>query len=177
MKKTLLVGLATAMMVMGANAQAAGNEGATVGVSTGIISLGDTPIRTSVTTLAIGYQFPMADNVYSEVQAKLGFTGVGSGTVNGSTTEMSADSLMGAYYKVGMNPAPKVLVYGLVGYASMKYKVTVSPFTATATKSGLSYGVGASYEITDSKHLGIEYVDYPSDSTVSATSITLSKAF
>lgn len=175
MKGEIIAGVLLTMVAAG-HAQAE-EGGLKLGLGAGVMSIGDSSIKANLLNASIGYAMPMGETFYSEIQSKFGFTSVGEITEGGFTTQASADSIVSGYYKFGVKAAPKLLIYGLAGYAKVKYKVTVSPVTATAEKSGTSFGAGVSYAVSDSKMLGIEYIDYPSNSKVSSIGLAASWSF
>lgn len=102
-----------------------------------------------------GYYF----NKYFSVEGRLSF-GVSDDTVQGETVEL--DSLFGIY-AVGHWPlSDQFQLYGLIGGSKLEVKAP----QGSEDDSGLSYGVGAEFDMTNNWSLGVEYTSYLQDGEV-----------
>ena len=103
-----------------------------------------------------GYYF----NKYFSAEGRLGF-GVSDDTEGGETVEL--DNILGVY-AVGHWPlSDQFQLYGLIGYS--KIEITTS-FGGSDDDGGLSYGVGAEFDMTNNWSLGVEYTSYLQDGEV-----------
>lgn len=108
-------------------------------------------------------------SVSVEATAGLGFGGGGSP----ASREVNVKSVLGLYGKYTYELMPKLDVYGRVGFTMTTSETkgpseTVNTITgqkATNTSSerasGLSFGFGASYDITDKYYVGADYTFHP----------------
>jgi opacity protein-like surface antigen len=91
-----------------------------------------------------------------------GTAGFGMGSGSTSIKEVKVKSILGLYGKYSYELMPKLDVYGKVGFAMVTSENTFnSTATASARSTGLSFGFGATYDITDKFYAGADYTFLP----------------
>jgi opacity protein-like surface antigen len=93
------------------------------------------------------------------IEATAGF---GMGSASNESKEVKVKSVLGLYGKYCYEVMPKLDIYGKAGFVMITSE-TKTPVDNTASKksSGLSFGFGASYDITDNYYVGADYTFHP----------------
>ena len=107
-----------------------------------------------------GYKF----NDYVAVEGRYWFGVDSEFTVGSETFDQSIDS-WGIYVKPMYPVTEEFNVYALLGYASSQYNNTTSARFHDATMDGFSWGLGASYAVSDNVDLFVDYVSLYNDDT------------
>ena len=86
---------------------------------------------------------------------------------------ISLSSLVSNSFKVksayGVFIRPKTMLndqlelFGRLGYSKLKYSMSVASLNLSDSESGMSFGVGASYKLSDTAKLTVDYTSYVSD--------------
>ena len=106
-----------------------------------------------------GYYF----NKYFSAEGRLGF-GVSDDTEGGFKVEL--DNIIGIY-AVGHWPlSDQFQLYGLIGYSRIEITGSDPTGSESDDDGGLSYGVGAEFDMTNNWSLGVEYTSYLQDGEV-----------
>jgi opacity protein-like surface antigen len=103
------------------------------------------------------------------VEATAGF---GMGSASSSSKEVKVKSVLGLYGKYSYEVIPKLDIYGKAGFAMITSETGVPQPKETPTSpnvtsvsakrsAGLSFGFGASYDITDKYYVGADYTFHP----------------
>ncbi len=105
----------------------------------------------------VGYQF----NPAMSAEVLLGLNARdGKDNVFGVPLKAKVDRMVGAYGKYTLPLNNAFELYGRLGFISSKLKGTAGGFSTSASGSGISYGVGASYKVTPALALNVDYMDY-----------------
>lgn len=116
------------------------------------------------------------------VEGRFGFgLGDGSVTYSGVPVDLAVDSLFGAY-ALGHLPINKVMsIYGAIGYTSGELTATVPGTTIAVTESdsGMSFGLGADFNVSEKMAINVEYMNYLNETgyTFSALAVGLTGSF
>jgi len=105
----------------------------------------------NATSLYAGYLMQRGALVYG---GELAFSKGNDTFATGFPTE-NVDRIIDLKGRVGY-AANKALFYGAVGFSSMKYDVPV--ISNSFTTSGLNYGLGVDFAVTDRVTMGLEYL-------------------
>jgi opacity protein-like surface antigen len=81
------------------------------------------------------------------------------------------------YLKPKMKASPEVELFGRVGLAKAKAKISVEGDSVSGSESGFSYGVGLSYAVNKDVKLSVDYMSIVDKSSVKATGFTLGLGF
>lgn len=113
-----------------------------------------------------------SDNVAFEGRLLLG---MGDDTVRflGVDVDLELDNALSLFVKADMPLSPSANVYGLLGFTKGKLNASVGSFATSADDSGLSYGIGAEAEISESLLLSGEYIFYISENDYDYTGFNI----
>lgn len=84
----------------------------------------------------------------------------GKETAFGITGKAKVDRLMGAYVKGSYKINDAVEFYGRLGVVSYKVKATAGTVSISDSGSDVSYGIGASYYLSPSTSVNVDYMDF-----------------
>lgn len=133
--------------------QQLGGEGSYWGASWVIAEAGDF----DVSAIQGRYGWRWRDNLYFE---GLAVFGVGDDTIGGVSGEL--DHVLGAYV-VGEWPLTDLLdVYGRLGFAFAEASASSMLTSDSESESDISYGIGATYEMSENFNLDVGYANYVS---------------
>ena len=109
--------------------------------------------------VVIGAKLGLPINKYFAVETRLGLgaSGAESALVLNQNINLKLDSFVGTYGKAILPLTDAASVYGLVGYTRGDITASGPGGTFTGTESGVSFGIGADYAITDGASVGIEW--------------------
>jgi opacity protein-like surface antigen len=169
--KKVAVFLVTMSTMLVVNAQAVDKqsswytEGALDMQSWGAFSSGEPAVSPKSLRMVVGKR--IMPSVSIEATAGFGFGGDGSP----GTRETNIKSVLGLYGKYTYELMPKLDIYGRVGFTMTTSETksgginpdTGQPYTNSSSQkaSGLSFGFGASYDITDKYYVGADYTFHP----------------
>jgi opacity protein-like surface antigen len=122
----------------------------------------------------------LAEDIAIEASVLTGTGGDSKSVVDtfiGPTTQTTEiDHILSLFFKGDLPLSDKAKLYGLIGFSSGKF-TTQQPATYPASlvhsDSGVSYGVGASYQATEKVFINAEYVMYWSELDDEHTAINL----
>ncbi|MDQ6968940.1 MAG: outer membrane beta-barrel protein [Mariprofundus sp.] len=161
--KKLLLSL-TALLCMQASIASATEIKPYAGVGLGVYELD--PGANKKATFG-GYGFFGADlHEYFAAEFRAGLTGKKGREELGPLTEtFKVDWFLSLFAKPKIAISSDFELYALLGVTSIKTSFTplASVVQASSTKTGFSYGLGASYQIMDQLKLGAEWVRYSSN--------------
>ena len=102
-----------------------------------------------------------------------GMVGVAMSDDEVKVNGISLSSLVSTSFKVksayGVFVRPKTMIndqlelFGRLGYSKLKYSMSVASLNLSDSESGMSFGVGASYKLSDTAKLTVDYTSYVSD--------------
>ena len=102
-----------------------------------------------------------------------GMVGLASSGDDVKVNGISLSSLVSNSFKVksayGVFIRPKTMLndqlelFGRLGYSKLKYNMSVASLNLSDSESGMSFGVGASYKLSDTAKLTVDYTSYVSD--------------
>lgn len=145
--------LAISLLPSWGTAQQFGGEGSYWGVSWAMVEVGDF----DVSAVQGRYGWQWRDNFSFE---GLAMFGVGDDTIGGTTGEL--DHLLGAYV-VGEWPLTEMLdIYGRLGFAFAEASASNMLASDSESESDISYGIGATYEMSENFNLDVGYANYVS---------------
>jgi len=108
---------------------------------------------------------------YLGAELRIGSTASGSkvSPVNPAVTvKMSAEYFLSYLGKAQLPVTPNFKAYALLGASTVNFKVTNNVgFNQSQTKTGLTYGAGANYDIQDTLSVGGEWVQYLTNAKMS----------
>jgi len=88
--------------------------------------------------------------------------------------QQTSDFLISYLARFQYMPAQDMHLYAMLGATTARFKMTVSPFVpgadVTATKTGVSYGLGGAYDLDEHLSVGGEWMQYWTDVSVDPTS-------
>jgi hypothetical protein len=154
MKKIVLVSMLT-LAAMSAQAQSMYGDVA--------YQMFDTDLATDPAAVRgiIGYKFN--PNVAVEGMLGLGIRD-GKDSYSGIPAKVKLDRLVGIYAKSSYKLNDAFELYGRLGYVSYKATASASVGWASATVSDsgsdVSYGIGASYYVSPSTSINVDYMDF-----------------
>lgn len=101
-------------------------------------------------------------NPYLGAELRIGTTGSGTKSYTGATTSRKiSDSYFLSYLAKFQFPASEDFnIYALVGGTTAKFKLTTNTTSASATKTGVSYGAGFDYNLQNQWSAGLEWMQY-----------------
>lgn len=116
---------------------------------------------------ALFYRYGYQINSYSATEFRAAF-GVGDDskamTVYGINFDLdvSIESYLGVYYKIGIPSETLVFPYVILGYTNMvlNYEIDQMDYEKTGSDSDYSYGLGADFDIGDIIMVNAEYMVY-----------------
>lgn len=117
-----------------------------------------------------GYTFQLPENMYVDLyvfrnsfgNAKLDSTEIYNLLI--PEAKYVINYQQGYAANLGMHLAPKVSVYGTLGFASVYYDIESSyGYAKGATDSGLLYGLGVAYKLSDHLNVDVAYTTNTSD--------------
>lgn len=151
--KNLVALLAISLLPSLSVAQPRGGEDRYWGASWVEADVGDF----SVSAVQGRYGWHWKDNFYFEGLAAFG---VGDDTINGVNGEL--DHIVGAYV-LGEWPVTELLdVYGRLGFAYAEASASNMLASESKSESDISYGVGATYQMSENVDLDVGYMNYVS---------------
>ena len=106
-------------------------------------------------------------NQYIEIESEDAFFGKATNTI-------SSLSLGG---KVAYEVMPKIEVFGRLAYEAMSQEVEVLGTSMTASSDEFTYGVGASYDVTNKLSVGTQYKYAALDSNTDLSNINVSVGY
>jgi|GEM_PF-2787693 len=186
MKKYLVVGL-MALLVGGVTAEVndAPKNGWFIGAGLGIYSIDSELTLANASTdydydfdgkstglsLKGGYTFQLPENMYVDLYVfRNSFGDAESETENDSyrfdfhRAKQVISYQEGYAANLGVHLAPKVSVYGILGFASVYYHVeSLRGYAMGITHSGLLYGLGVAYKLSDHLNVDVAYTTNTSD--------------
>jgi hypothetical protein len=112
-----------------------------------------------IKAVAIGAKLGLPLNKYFAVETRLGIGASGAESVSflNQSVDIKLDSFVGTYGKAILPLADAASVYGLLGYTRGEITASGPGGTFVGSESGVSFGIGADYAITDGASLGIEW--------------------
>jgi opacity protein-like surface antigen len=170
MKKTVFL-MATAAFMAGAQAQMYGELGYTP-VKFKATEDGDT-YKSSPNAVRgiVGYEI----HPNLAIEGMLAF-GMGSDNLSGpgvpSGTKLEVDNAYGLFLKPKTKLNEKLEVFGRLGYANVKYKISYLGRSTNESDDSLSYGAGLSYAIASNISLNLDYVQYVKDDVSKSKGMT-----
>ena len=90
-------------------------------------------------------------------------------TVNGInvssllSTELKVKNVYGVYLKPSAKLNENLEIFGRIGYTKANYNISVAQVGISGSESSVSYGFGASYQLTKDISLSTDYMSYVSD--------------
>jgi opacity protein-like surface antigen len=99
--------------------------------------------------------------------------------VYGYDVSLELDSLIGFYGKGILDLNERIQAYGLIGLTRAEGTVEASGYSESDDDTGLSYGIGIDFELSNKIYVGLEYVSYlsKSDFDLAAFSVGITKYF
>jgi len=85
-------------------------------------------------------------------------TGIGDGSINGINVEL--DSMYGAYIRGGIKAGESFFPYAVLGYTRGKISASFNRFSASASESDVSFGLGADFFVNEKFTINVEYMSY-----------------
>ena len=115
----------------------------------------------------------MVGTEINENLALEGMAGFGMSNDEVRVNGISLSSLVSTSFKVrsayGIFIRPKTMLndsvelFGRLGYTKANYSMAVASVNLSDSESGFSYGVGASYKLTEAAKITVDYTSYVSD--------------
>lgn len=140
------------------------------------VSPSDAPdFKPSILRAILGYQI----NSNFSVEGALGM-GVsdGTATIQGHDVKLKLSSLYGIYAKAKTELAPGVEAFARAGYTKANSTFAVSGQADTSDSSdGFSWGMGASYAVSPTVALSVDYMSYTNKDNIKATGPTFGVVF
>lgn len=99
--------------------------------------------------------------------------------INGYDVSLELDSLIGVYGKGFLDVNEKIQIYGLIGLTRAEGTVEASGYSESDDDTGLSFGIGIDFDLSNKTYIGLEYMSYlsKSDFDLSAIAIGVTKYF
>lgn len=115
----------------------------------------DANLDTDPATLRVSMGYQVNPGLAGEVM-------VGINAVDGEFSGVKAkvDRLFGAYIKPSTKLSETFELYGRLGYASYDISAAGRSASVSATGSGFSYGIGASFYVTPALSINVDYMDF-----------------
>ena len=136
----------------------------------------DNTLEAQSNALSVVYRNSLNDNF--SVNAKFGL-GVFDDNVDGLATDadFSIDYLAGVYVQYDLMPSSDFNVFGTLGYTQTELSVKSSLGDFSETESGLSYGIGAEYQLNEDFSVYLEAAKLIDDEPIELSSYNIGFEF
>lgn len=120
--------------------------------------------------LKLGYNWVFENGLYAGLAVNYNLNGIDENfeeDTDGDTTGISKEDAYGAELRLGAAVSESTAFYGIVGYQNADFELKFSPdssFNDKQSHSGVRYGVGATYAITENILLSAEATQTDYDS-------------